>query len=61
MRISTAMNMVQKYYAEAQRRKDIKDPVAWALYQAWRQADTGRERMVPETADRKQKGETREC
>lgn len=51
MRISTAMNMLQKKYAEALKLEGIRDPVAWALYQTWRVADTGRAKMVPETAD----------
>ena len=40
--------MLQKYYAEAMRMKEIKDPVAWALYQTWRQADIDRAKKEQE-------------
>lgn len=48
MKISTATRMLQKYYAEAMRMKEIKDPVAWALYQTWRQADIDRAKKEQE-------------
>lgn len=58
MKISTAMNMLQKKYAEALKTPGIKDPVAWALYQTWRQADIDRQRTE---IRKRQKEETKQC
>ena len=46
MKISTAMNMLQKKYAEALKTPGIKDPVAWALYKAWRKADKEKKKCM---------------
>lgn len=46
MRFSTAQMMLQKSYAEALTRRDVEDPVSWALYQTWKAADVDRQKQA---------------
>lgn len=52
MRIDKAIETVQEYYTLAKKRNElngrkiIRDPVAWALYQTWIDADKGSRKKV---------------
>lgn len=39
MRIDTAIRLLKKYYEQAIHNDYIKNKVAWALYQTWKEAD----------------------
>lgn len=39
MRIETAEKKLREEYERAKKLKFIRDPVAWALYQVWKEAD----------------------
>lgn len=39
MRLETAIKLLQKYYEIAKNNDWIRDKVAWALYQTWKDAD----------------------
>ena len=39
MTITTVIKRLESNYERAKQRKDIKKPIAWALYQTWRWAD----------------------
>ena len=39
--VERAAYKVRHYFEEAQKRKDIRSNIAWALYQAWREYDNG--------------------
>lgn len=41
MTIDKAVLLVRQYYENAKNNKSIRDPIAWALYQAWREAEEG--------------------
>ena len=41
MRIDTAIKLLQKEYERAKKLEFVRDPVAYALYQVWRQAEKG--------------------
>lgn len=41
MKIETALKRVRKEYDKAMTLEFVKDPVAWALYQAWKKANEG--------------------
>lgn len=39
MKIETAMKRVEQYYEQAKGMELVHNPVAWALYQVWREVD----------------------
>ena len=45
MTIEKAIEKVKKKYLEAFKNESIRDPVAWSLYQIWKEADTEKVNM----------------
>ena len=54
MTLEKAMEQIGRYYAAALNLKHVRKPLAWALYQVWREAD-----KQGETADKCDSSEKR--
>ena len=50
MKIETAMKRVEQYYERAKGIEFVHNPVAWALYQVWREADSEKPKQFIATA-----------